>query len=102
MTAAKKLRIAPNPDDTKERLPDRQLELRGDGRAIAVAKFRELADKLERGELDGARVQWRAQNAEEEKLGKPTEMTTVAVTPRTDEGWENGTVELMTYKIEEV
>jgi len=28
-------------------------------RVIAVAKFRELADRLERGELNGARVQWR-------------------------------------------
>jgi hypothetical protein len=28
-------------------------------RAVAVAKFRELADKLESGELEGARVQWR-------------------------------------------
>jgi hypothetical protein len=32
----------------------------GDSRAIAVAKFRELADKLERGEIDGARAQWLA------------------------------------------
>lgn len=30
----------------------------GNSRAIAVAKFRELADKLESGEIDGARVQW--------------------------------------------
>jgi hypothetical protein len=29
-------------------------------RAGAVAKFRELADRIERGELDGARAQWRA------------------------------------------
>lgn len=33
--------------------------LRGDARALAVAKFRDLANKLESGELDGARVQWR-------------------------------------------
>jgi hypothetical protein len=31
----------------------------GSARAVAVAKFRELADKLERGELEGARIQWR-------------------------------------------
>jgi hypothetical protein len=30
----------------------------GDPRALAVAKFRELADKLERGEVDAARVEW--------------------------------------------
>ena len=30
-----------------------------DMRAAAVAKFRELADKLESGELEGARVEWR-------------------------------------------
>jgi hypothetical protein len=28
-------------------------------RAGAVAKFRDLADRLERGEIDGARAQWR-------------------------------------------
>lgn len=38
--------------------PGQHIRMRGDGRAIAVAKFRELADKLESGELDGARVQW--------------------------------------------
>lgn len=32
--------------------------VKGNGRAIAVAKFRELADKLESGEIDGARCQW--------------------------------------------
>lgn len=31
----------------------------GDARAVAVAKFRELADRLERNELRGARVEWR-------------------------------------------
>jgi hypothetical protein len=34
-------------------------ELGGDRRALAVAKFLELADRLESGELDGARVSWR-------------------------------------------
>lgn len=38
--------------------PVTRTRTKGDGRAIAVAKFRELADKLESGELDGARVQW--------------------------------------------
>ncbi|HEU4544334.1 MAG TPA: hypothetical protein VFR23_24600 [Jiangellaceae bacterium] len=40
------------------REPDANGRLKGNGRAIAVAKFRELADRLESGELDGARVQW--------------------------------------------
>lgn len=34
--------------------------VKGDGRAITVAKLRETADMLESGELDGARVQWLA------------------------------------------
>ena len=29
-------------------------------RAAAVAQFRELADRLEAGELEGARVEWRS------------------------------------------
>lgn len=33
-------------------------------RAAAVAKFREIADKLERGELDGASVRWCYRQAE--------------------------------------
>jgi hypothetical protein len=51
--------IQPPPaEDGYARSFDVHTRVRGDGRAIAVAKFRELADKLESGELDGARVQW--------------------------------------------
>lgn len=32
--------------------------VKGNGREIAVAKYREIADMLERGEIDGARCQW--------------------------------------------
>lgn len=35
----------------------------GDPRAIAVAKFRELADRLEAGEIHGARCEWRVNGA---------------------------------------
>lgn len=101
MTAAHKLRIVTPENDEKERLPDETLQLQGDGRAIAVAKFRELADALERGELDGARVQWRARNLDEIERGTPSEMQTVTVTPRDDDEWHNGTVQLLTFKIEE-
>ena len=57
----------------RHRAPDLHGNIKGDGRAIAVAKFRELADKLESGELDGARVQWRDDN------GPTTEMITVTL-----------------------
>jgi hypothetical protein len=40
------------------RAPDEHNRIQGSGRAIAVAKFRELANMLESGELDCARVQW--------------------------------------------
>jgi hypothetical protein len=37
-----------------------RLEIRAaSARAAAVAKMRELADALERGDLDGARIEWR-------------------------------------------
>lgn len=101
MTAAKQLRIVTPDNDEKERQPDQTLQLKGDGRAIAVAKFRELADMLERGELDGARVQWRARNLDELERGAPSEMQTVTVTPRVDDDWHNGTVQLLTFQIEE-
>jgi len=39
--------------------PAKVLVVHGEARAVAVAKFRELADRLESGELHGARVQWR-------------------------------------------
>ena len=101
MNTANKLRIVnPDPDELEIRQPEAGT-VRGDSRAIAVAKFRELADKLESGELDGARVQWRAPNADEKASGKPTEMVVVTVTPRTDDEWFVGTVQLTTTKIEE-
>ena len=41
-------------------LPNPPRIIAGDtARMAAVAKFRELADRLESGELDGARIQWR-------------------------------------------
>jgi hypothetical protein len=58
MQAAKVLDLK-EASEAKYRLePDSASRVRGNGRAIAVAKFRELADKLESGEIDGARVQW--------------------------------------------
>jgi hypothetical protein len=56
MSAA--LKLVANPREGRDLLPDGTAVLRGEERAVAVAKFRELADKLESGELDGARVQW--------------------------------------------
>ncbi len=64
--------------------------VQGNGRAIAVAKFRELADKLESRELDGARVQWGTNPG----LDTETEMVTVTLT--------SDTVQLLTTKIKEV
>lgn len=48
----------PKADIGYQQRPTVHERVKGDGRAIAVAKFRELADKLERGEIDGARAQW--------------------------------------------
>lgn len=100
MSAAKKLRtehvrLAP------ERAPDREAVVVGNPRAIAVAKFRELADKLESGELDGARIEWRSRSWVESEAGTPSKMATVTLTPQSDENWIGGTVELLVTTIEE-
>ncbi len=39
--------------------PSAVREVKGDPREVAVAMFRDLADRLERRELEGARIQWR-------------------------------------------
>ncbi len=98
-SSAQKIEPAAVQEVERTRAPDLTLHLKGNGRAIAVAKFRELADKLERGELDGARIQWRARHEEEVAQDLPSEMVTVTVTPHTA---KVGTVQLLTHKIEEV
>lgn len=84
------------------REPDEQGRIRGNGRAIAVAKFRELADKLESGELGGARVQWLDTHGEHfDEDGLPTSgLEFVTRTAHTANG--SGTVSLKAITIEEV
>lgn len=79
-----------------QRIPDTHARVRGKSRAIAVAKFRELADKLERGELDGARVQWLAPGD-----AQVSEMQTVTRSAR-DHVSGAGTVRLTVTAIEEI
>ena len=97
------LKIVPtrvsNPLGEKELKADEKIVLTGQGRAIAVAAFRELANRLESGELDGARVQWRRQSTAESEAGNPSEMQTVTVSA--DEDYQVGTVQLLTFTIEE-
>ncbi len=57
MSAALKLAVVPRND--RDLLADVKEVIKGEPLTVAVAKFRELADKLESGELQGARVQWR-------------------------------------------
>jgi len=99
MSAALRLAPVDNPLGEKEPLADEKIVVVGSGRAIAVAKFRELADKLESGELDGARVQWRRQSQAESDAGNPSEMTTVTVSA--DAEYKVGTVQMLTFTIEE-
>jgi len=82
MSAA--LKLVPTPREGREWLPNGTAVLRGNERAVAVAKFRELADKLESGELDGARVQW---------IDGALNMETVTI--------DATTVQLMQFTIEE-
>jgi hypothetical protein len=75
--------------------------VKGNGRAIAVAKFRELADKLESGEIDGARVQWLDTHGElrEADGTQISGMEFVTRTAWRDDG--SGTVQLVAVTIEE-
>jgi hypothetical protein len=83
MSAALKLAVVPR--DDRDLLADQKEVIKGEPLAVAVAKFRELADRLESGELAGARVQWRD--------GLP-EMETVTM--------DGKTVQLTQFTIEEV
>jgi hypothetical protein len=83
MIAALKLAVVPR--DDRDLLADQKEVIKGEPLAVAVAKFRELADRLESGELAGARVQWRD--------GLP-EMETVTM--------DGETVQLTQFTIEEV
>lgn len=69
----------------------------GNSRALAVAKFRELADALEAGTLDGARVQWRRCKGEE--LSGESELQVVTV--QADSDFKIGTVQMVTTTIAE-
>jgi hypothetical protein len=100
MSAAKNLALAPTRlAPTRE--PDAQNVVKGDSRAIAVAKFRELADKLERGEIDGASCEWRHNSWLEDEQGKPSKLGFCTLTPQRDENWHGGTVQLTVVTIEE-
>jgi len=82
--------------------PGLSSRIKGNGRAIAVAKFREIADKLERGELDGARCQWLDTHGElrEADGTQISGMEFVTRTAWTEDG--SGTVQLVAVTIEEV
>jgi len=85
-----RLKVRAIPEEARRQNPELFARVQGDGRAIAAAKFREMADKLESGELDGARCQWGTNPS----LDTETEMVTVTFTA--------DTAQLITTKIEEV
>lgn len=100
MSAAHKLQLVPARQEPT-RAPDAEGYVVGNSRAIAVAKFRELADRLESGELDGASCEWRHPSWLESEQGKPSKMATVTLTPQTDAAYHGGTVQLLVTTIEE-
>jgi hypothetical protein len=57
-STAKVIPIADARSDGYRRMPDVHDRVRGKGREIFVKRLREIADAIERGELDGARAQW--------------------------------------------
>ncbi len=81
--------------------PGLHSRVKGKGREIAVAKFRELADKLERGELDGARVQWLDTHGErlDDDGAQVSGLEFVTRSAWTEDG--SGKVQLVTVTIEE-
>ncbi len=85
-----KLKVHALPEEVRVSNPTLHARVQGVGRDIAVAKFRELADKIESGELDGARVQWGTNPG----LDTETEMVTVTFSPTI--------VQMIITKIEEV
>lgn len=101
MSAAEKLRLVPE-RQAPVLAPGEQKQVVGNARAIAVAKFRELADRLERGELDGARCEWRDASWIQSEQGKPSTMVDVTLTPQVDREFHTGTVQLTVTTIEEV
>jgi hypothetical protein len=92
----------PVPDAGYELNPKLITRVKGNGRAIAVAKFRELADKLESGEIDGARCQWLDTHGlcHEDDGTSISGMTTVTRTAWREDG--SGQVQLVNTTIEEV
>ena len=100
MSAAENLRLVPVRQAPVEAPPVEGYVV-GDSRAIAVAKFRELADKIESGELDGGSIQWRSPSFLESEEGKPSKMAVVTLTPQVDEQFHTGTIQLTVTTIEE-
>lgn len=88
------LKLVALPEQQRVLDPQAFAHVEGNGRKIAVAKLREYADMLERGELDGCRVQWRDDH------GEDTEMVTVTISHATEE--HGGRVQMLTTKIVEV
>ena len=82
--------------------PELKTRVKGKGRELAVAKFRELADKLESGEIDGARCQWLDTHGEllDSDGAQISGMEFVTRTAWTDDG--SGKVQLTAVTIEEV
>lgn len=89
-------------DMPRVRAVDLSIDVIGDGRAIAVAKMRELADRLESGELGGASFEWRHGDALEDATGESViRSRMVHVTVSTDTDTNIGTVQLTETKIVE-
>ncbi len=100
MQTAKVIQL-PTPEPGYQQNPGLVTRVKGNGRELAVAKFRELADKLESGELDGARAQWLDTHGEcaEDDGTKISGLEFVTRTAWREDG--AGTVQLVAVTIEE-
>lgn len=70
MKTKKKLVLVNSPEAARVLRPGVIGRAAGDSRAMAIAKFRDIANRLEDGELDGASVEWRMAKFDP-KTGEP-------------------------------
>jgi len=82
-------------EEAREKDPELFERVKGNSRAIAVAKLRELADKLEACELDGVHVAYRHNHGDDAVMRTFTLLHVI-------EGQRDGFAKMRTTTVEEI